>query len=323
MQKYGFSLKRCRLFPIFYKFVFEFNLIYMKYQKAEFTINCKNEDKPIVIDLVISIAGEAGFESFEDHPDKVVGYVQPHLLNTEMLTSELQNFPISDVEISYELQSIADINWNLAWEEIGFEPVYINKQCVVYDAKHTSQSQLIENIPIKVGIETQQAFGTGTHPTTQMMIKQILQLNLKRKTILDCGCGTGVLGIVAAQKGAKSIVSYDIDEWSVKNTQHNARINHINNIKVFQSDSSILNGIKKQFDLILANINRNILLHDIATFASVMKDDGTLILSGFYKEDSLHLLEKAENLVLKETACDSQDQWACIVFKKKRTEKRL
>ena len=124
----------------------------MKYQKAEFTINCNNEDKAIVIDLVISIAGEAGFESFEDHLDKVVGYVQPHLLNTEMLTSEFQNFPISDVEISYELQSVADINWNLVWEESGFETVYINKQCVVYDSKHTSQSQLIEDIHIKIVI---------------------------------------------------------------------------------------------------------------------------------------------------------------------------
>lgn len=290
----------------------------MKYQKAEFTINCKNEDKPTVIDLVISIAGEAGFESFEDHLDKVVGYVQHHLLNREILTLELQNFPISDVEISYELQSVADINWNLVWEESGFEPVYINKQCVVYDAKHTSQSQLIEDIPIKIGIETQQAFGTGTHPTTQMMLKQILQLDLNGTNVLDCGCGTGVLGIAAAKKQAQKIIAYDIDEWSVNNTQHNAYINNVSYIETFKADSAILSRIKIRFDLVLANINRNILLADMPTFSSVMKSGGTLVLSGFYKEDCALLLAKAESLALKATDYKYQDQWACFVFKKEK-----
>jgi len=175
----------------------------------------------------------------------------------------------------------------------------------------------LPNIPeniLPVFIQAQQAFGTGTHQTTQMIISVLLSQELRDKRLLDCGCGTGILGIVASKLGANDIMAYDIDEWSVENARHNAQINQVNNLHVLQGDAKILSQINGLFDVVVANINRNILLNDMPMFREIMSEDAVLILSGFYADDIPMLKEKASSLNLSLTEVKEKDEWRACVF---------
>ena len=165
-----------------------------------------------------------------------------------------------------------------------------------------------------VFIQARQAFGTGTHQTTQMIISTLLSLQLHGKRVLDCGCGTGILGIVASKLGANNVMAYDIDEWSVENTRHNAQLNNADNIKVLQGDASIVTHFNEKFDVIVANINRNILLHDMPMFKRVLANNGILILSGFYANDVPLLEQKAAPLNLTLTEVKEKDEWRACIF---------
>ncbi len=289
----------------------------MEYLKVIFTIESIHDDYQTISDLITDFAGEAGCEAFEDVEGQVIGYAQPHLLDREMIEEGIKDFPIPDVRISFHTEKAENKNWNEAWENAGFEPIYIENQCIIYDAKHTDVATLSPIIPLKIGIETKQAFGTGGHETTRMIITQLLRSDLHDKKVLDCGCGTGILGIVASKLGAKEIVAYDIDEWSTENTIHNARLNGINNITVYQGDATVLDAIENDFDILLANINRNILLADMQRFNQKMHKDSLLVLSGFYAEDIPLLLQKAKELKMHETHRDIRENWACVVVRKK------
>ena len=286
----------------------------MDYHKAIFTLSCREEDRQTASDLLIDLAGEAGFEAFEETNGQVVGYVQPHLFCQNLLDEQLSHFPLPHVSISYTLSSAENKNWNALWEEVGFAPIVIQNECVVYDARHTHKEQLPADLSLKIGIETRQAFGTGTHQTTQLVISQLLRLDINGKAVLDCGCGTGILGIVAAKMGARNVMAYDIDEWSVENTRHNAELNKVENLSVYQGDATILSTLTARFDLVLADINRNILLADMSHFKAAMRPGALLILSGFYEEDLPLLLEEAEKWQLTEVHRSEQDRWACLVL---------
>jgi ribosomal protein L11 methyltransferase (prmA) len=171
----------------------------------------------------------------------------------------------------------------------------------------------LETIPMKILIDAQQAFGTGTHETTQMIVSLLLNQDLKDKRVLDCGCGTGILGIVAAKCGAKEVVSYDIDEWSVRNAEHNAKLNGVE-LDVLEGDKRVLSHVSGVFDVILANINRNIILEDIDEFTSVMTTDSKIILSGFYEQDAEAILQKANDLGLKESQRLLNHDWCCLLL---------
>ena len=147
-----------------------------------------------------------------------------------------------------------------------------------------------------------------------MIIGLLLDMHLTGKRVLDCGCGTGILGIAAAKLGAKEIVAYDIDEWSADNARHNAQFNHVQNIEVLQGDANVLNHVSGVFDIVLANINRNILLQDMPAFRNVMMQGSVLILSGFFEEDCDQLNAKAESLGLKQTGKCSKGNWCCLQF---------
>ena len=173
----------------------------------------------------------------------------------------------------------------------------------------------LANIPMKIVIDAQQAFGTGTHETTQMIVSLLLSQDLKGKRVLDCGCGTGILGIVAAKCGAKDIVSYDIDEWSVRNAEHNAKLNDIE-LDVLEGDKRVLSHVSGVFDVILANINRNIILDDIDEFVSVMTTNSKIFLSGFYEQDAEAILHKANELGLKESQRLLNHDWCCLLLER-------
>lgn len=284
----------------------------MKYKIADFKIACTPELTQIAKDLLPDLMGEVGFESFEDTPDGLKGYIPADLMDTNSLKQVLDTFPLEDVNITYTLSDTEDKNWNEAWENTGFAPINIDNQVLVYDAR-TGRKPAGDSL-INIGIEAKQAFGTGTHETTRMMIGAMLQLSLRGKRVLDCGCGTGILGIAALKLGAEAVVGFDIDEWSVENTQHNAAINEVDNIEVFHGDAHVLSHVSGVFDVVLANINRNILLNDMPAYLEIMNAGSVLIISGFYEEDVKLLDEKANSLGLVKTSQKTDNHWCCLTF---------
>lgn len=286
----------------------------MKYLVAEFKIECQDGMIQIARDLLTDALGEAGFETFEDTEDGIKGYVQESLFDENAMNDVISNFMLPDVSISANIQEAEYKNWNEEWEEAGFERININDSITIYDARHDDGNGIASGISI--GIETKQAFGTGTHETTRMIVSTLLNIDLKGKRVLDCGCGTGILGIAASKLGASEVVGYDIDEWSSENAIHNAELNGVDNMKVMLGDASVLKSVEGKFDVVLANINRNILLADMPAFVSVMADESLLILSGFYASDVDLLIEKASNLGLSKIDSKSDSEWTCLVLKK-------
>lgn len=286
----------------------------MKYLVAEFKIECQDGMIQIARDLLTDALGEAGFETFEDTEDGIKGYVQESLFDENAMNDVISNFMLPDVTINSNIQEAEYKNWNEEWEEAGFERININDSITIYDARHDDGNGIASGISI--GIETKQAFGTGTHETTRMIVSTLLNIDLKGKRVLDCGCGTGILGIAASKLGANEVVGYDIDEWSSENAIHNAELNGVGNMKVMLGDASVLKSVEGKFDVVLANINRNILLADMPAFVSVMADESLLILSGFYASDVDLLTEKAASLGLSKIDSKSDSEWTCLVLKK-------
>ena len=286
----------------------------MKYLVAEFKIECQDGMIQIARDLLTDALGEAGFETFEDTEDGIKGYVQESLFDENAMNDVISNFMLPDVTINANIQEAEYKNWNEEWEEAGFERININDSITIYDARHDDGNGIASGISI--GIETKQAFCTGTHETTRMIVSTLLNIDLKGKRVLDCGCGTGILGIAASKLGASEVVGYDIDEWSSENAIHNAELNGVGNMKVMLGDASVLKSVEGKFDVVLANINRNILLADMPAFVSVMADDSLLILSGFYASDVDLLIEKASSLGLSKIDSKSDSEWTCLVLKK-------
>ena len=287
----------------------------MRYIQVEFTAKPDNQD---IRDIIAALAGDNGFESFSEDKGKLIGYCQEEFFHAESLENTLQNFPIPDVEITFTASNVEDRNWNEEWEKAGFDPIIIDNQCAIVcgnkleDANH---QQDIDSIPTKIVIDAKQAFGTGTHETTQMIVSLLLSQNLTGKRVLDCGCGTGILGIVAAKYGAKEVVAYDIDEWSVNNAQHNAELNEVE-LDVLEGDKRVLSHVNGVFDFVLANINRNIILEDLSAFVSVMTTNSMIILSGFYEQDAEIILKEAENLGLEECKRVMNHNWCCLLLEK-------
>lgn len=288
----------------------------MKYIQVKFTAEPDSQD---VRDIIAALAAEVGFDSFTDEPDGLVGYCQEDLFNKETLTEIIQSLPIPDVKVSFEAAKAEDKNWNEEWEKAGFDPIIIDDRCAIIcknmEEDATATYPQLEKIPIKITIDAQQAFGTGTHETTQMIVSLLLNQDLTEKRVLDCGCGTGILGIVAAKCGAKEVVSYDIDEWSVRNAEHNAELNGVE-LDVLEGDRRVLSHVSGVFDVILANINRNIILEDIDEFVSVMTTESKIILSGFYEQDAEAIIQKANELGLKENQRLLNHDWCCLLLER-------
>ena len=290
----------------------------MKYYEVIFTLTPCSQDAQ---DLLSALAAEAGFETFEETPTGLKGYVQQSLFDHPLLDSVLEGFPFESTHITYEVREAEDKDWNEQWEQEGFEPIVIGHRLVIHDGRHlpAAGSIVLDGSPVEpalsIEIDAHMAFGTGTHETTRMICGTLLDMNLDGKRVLDCGSGTGILGICALKLGAASCVAYDIDEWSTDNTRHNAVINRTDDrLTALCGDSSVLSGFAAEFDIVLANINRNILLEDLPRFRSVMVPGATLILSGFYESDCALLESKAQSLGLTLIATKTDSDWACMVF---------
>lgn len=283
----------------------------MKYFEVNFKIQPLSQDAR---DILAALAGDAGFETFEDTDEGLKGYVQQSLFDEEALHQTLQFFPMENTHIIYNVTEAEDKDWNEQWEQEGFEPIVIgDNQIIIHDGRHLPEQSTAQ---IAIEIDAHLAFGTGTHETTQMVCATLLEESLNDKNILDAGCGTGILGIAALKLGAKSVTAYDIDEWSADNTRHNAVINQVDeHLKIHCGDASLLDTFEERFDYVLANINRNILLNDMERFRKVMKPQGTLIMSGFYTEDIPLLESKGKELGLNLIRQQENNHWACILMR--------
>ena len=284
----------------------------MKYYEVDFNITPCSQDAR---DILAALAGEAGFETFEETEEGLKGYVQQTLFSQESLDETLQYFPIESTHITYKVKEAEDKDWNEQWEQEGFEPIVIkNGKMVIHDGRHLPTD--ISQHPIAIEIDAHLAFGTGTHETTRMICATLMEEPLKGKRLLDAGCGTGILSIAALKLGANRVTAYDIDKWSADNTRHNAIINQIeDNIQVLCGDASLLDSIEERFDYVVANINRNILLQDMERFHNVMNPDATLIMSGFYTEDIPLLEVRGKELGLTLTSQKEENHWACIILR--------
>ena len=309
----------------------------MKYFEVEFTISPYSADAS---DVLAAMAGEAGFETFEETETGLKGYVQQSLFDVSVLNAALEDFPFEDTTVSYDIQEAEDRDWNEQWEQEGFEPIVISGEwreesgernvhtLVINDGRHLPDGSHIDahsSQLTSIEIDAKLAFGTGTHETTRMICSTLLDLcgHLSPLSslhsplrVLDCGTGTGILSICALKLGATEAVGYDIDEWSVDNARHNAVINRVDDrFTSLLGDAKILENIDEKFDIVLANINRNILLADMPMFVSKMHEGSLLILSGFYSDDCEILIEKAHSIGLKLVSKTTDHDWACLVLK--------
>jgi ribosomal protein L11 methyltransferase len=292
----------------------------MKYYEVDFTLSPYSADAS---DILAALAGEAGFETFEETENGLKGYVQQSLFDEEALKAALGDFPFEGITINYEVREAEDRDWNEQWENEGFEPIVIPPSIIIHDGRHlpTEVSSFLfpHSSFLQIEIDAKLAFGTGTHETTRMICSTLLEHmgTVCSPRVLDCGTGTGILSICALKLGATEAVGYDIDEWSVDNARHNAVINGVDDrFTALLGDASILyNKVEGLFDLVLANINRNILLNDMPLFCQKMAPGARLILSGFYTDDTPMLVERATTLGLTLESQKQDNSWACLIFR--------
>ncbi|MDA8572822.1 50S ribosomal protein L11 methyltransferase [Flavobacteriaceae bacterium] len=258
------------------------------------------------VEILIAELGFAGFESFVETPKGVTAYIQ----KKEHLPTMLENIFIlqnTSFSIQYSFEEIEQVNWNAKWEE-NFHPILVDDRCAVRAPFHEKSSAAYDIV-----IEPKMSFGTGHHETTHMMIQFILDTDFNDKTVLDMGCGTGVLAILAEMKGATTVEAIDIDQWCFLNSIENVERNSCQHIKVSKGDARILKS--KKFDIIIANINRNILIQDIPTYATCLNANGLLFLSGFYNNDIPMIQEVCADYNLSLESQISRNDWVALKFK--------
>lgn len=279
----------------------------MKYLEFTFhTTPCTE----IVNDVLSAVLGEAGFESFVEQTDGIAAYIQKDLYNETVLKEALADFPLPDTQVEYAYQEAEDKDWNEEWEKNFFQPIIIDDRCVIHSTFHRD----IPKAEYDIVINPQMAFGTGHHETTSLIIGELLNGNLQGKSLLDMGCGTSILAILARMRGAAPCTAIDIDEWCVRNSLENIELNHVDDITVFQGDASSL-ADKGPFDVIIANINRNILLNDMKHYVSRMHSGSELYMSGFYVDDIPVIQAEAERNGLSFVHQQEKNRWAAVKFK--------
>lgn len=262
-----------------------------------------------ISDILIAELNEIGYESYDENDEGVNAYILEKFFDLEKVKN-LQVNSIPNISIEYSHEVIETKNWNAEWEK-NFNPIIVEDQCLIRAPFHTDTPKTEHEIII----EPKMSFGTGHHETTFLMLKTMLEIDFTDLNVLDMGCGTGVLAILASFKGAKEITAIDIDEWAYTNTLENIEKNNCSNIKTYQGDASLLTN--QQFDIVIANINRNILLEDIKHYAKVLKAGGTLLLSGLYEKDLPMIKEETTANNIEYISYYEKHDWIAAKFYKK------
>ncbi len=277
----------------------------MNYLEVVFVCVPYNE---IITEVLSAELAEVGFESFVDTDNGSTAYIQESLYNKDAVEGVIANFPL-EATITYTANLIKGKDWNEEWEKNYFKPLIIDNRCIIQSTFHKEPATYEYNIYI----DPKMAFGTGHHQTTELMIREVLNMDFLGKSVLDMGCGTAILAILASMRGGDPILAIDIDEWAYDNAKENLDLNKVSNIDVRIGGAGLLVA-EKTFDVILANINRNILLNDIHVYASVLNAGGVLFMSGFYTEDIPVLTEECNKNGLTFVHSNSKDNWANVKF---------
>jgi ribosomal protein L11 methyltransferase len=262
---------------------------------------------PDFSEILMAEIGEAGFDSFLETENGFEAYVESENYDKDHLQAIKEKYTQQTSVVFYQ-DRIQKQNWNEEWEK-SYQPIIVDDKCLIRADFH----KIEKKYPYELIITPKMSFGTGHHQTTYLMIKNQMEIDHYNKRVMDAGCGTAILSVMAAKLGAKEIEAFDIDEWSVSNGKENIEVNACNNIHHQQGKLSDL-GLRGKFDIILANINKNVLLDEIKLYQDYLSDKGLLLLSGFYVEDIPDLLREAAKFNLKEVRRDDRDNWAALLL---------
>lgn len=258
-------------------------------------------------EILIAELAELNYDSFWEKEEGFTAYIEQNLYNENQLKLLLQDY--SENKISYHLSELENRNWNEEWER-NFEPIVIADKCYVRATFHESKPEF----PLEIIIDPKMSFGTGHHATTSMMIEQLLNLDVQNKNVMDVGCGTGILAIAAAKLGAKHVIGFDIEDWTVENANENKERNVTPHIEFIHTKIEDLNRVGEHFDIILANITKNILLEELKMYASYMAPKSKLAISGFYETDIQVLVNEAKRHGLNFEKKLVMNNWASLLF---------
>ena len=275
----------------------------MNYIEYDFTVS----PTEIGAEILMAELAEVGFDSFEDTPTGIKAYIPKDSWNEQIL-QDIYLLSNPEFTISYQITEIEQVNWNEEWEK-NFSPIVVEDLCTVRANFHP-----VPNTRYDIVITPKMSFGTGHHETTYMMLQQLLPLSLEDTKVLDMGCGTGILAIMAALRGARDITAIDIDPWCVENATENVQQNNCFFITIKEGDVSLIVG--EQYNLILANINRNILLSDIPAYTEALFPEGLLLVSGFYVEDLPAIKEKCQEEGLTYLSHIERNRWVSAKFQR-------
>lgn len=272
---------------------------------------------PEYTDILMAELAELNFESFVETDEGLNAYIIESDFNAVAIDDLVAKYA-SQTAIAYQVSTLEKRNWNAEWEQ-SYQPIEVADRVQVRASFHEPD----ERFQYDIVINPKMSFGTGHHETTAMMLEQQLRLNHQGKTVLDVGTGTGILAILAAKMGARAVLAFDIEEWAVENTRENAELNNCPQITVFQgtiddinSPTNVLDWTPSVFDIVLANINRNVLLREIPIYTNLLKDGGFLVVSGFYEQDAPDIQQKAAEAGLTLKVGMSHNQWTSLAFER-------
>ena len=264
-----------------------------------------------ITDTAAALLADAGFESFVPDEKGLTAYI-PNSCYNPALRDCLEALPWTDISVSWSATEIEGQDWNHEWEKNYFKPIIVGDRCVIHSSFHT-------DIPVceyDIVIDPKMAFGTGHHSTTSLILNRLLQMDMSAKKVIDMGTGTGILSILAAMRGASEVTGVEIDEPAWENAVDNCRLNGVENIVMIHGDASSLAAIPYKADVFLANINRNVITHDIASYCASMAAGATILLSGFYEQDVKIVRDAAEATGLSYIGYTTMNDWACVELRK-------
>ncbi len=263
-----------------------------------------------LVEILPALLSQVGFDSFLEEEKGVKGYIEKSLYSEKELTDFLASNEFT-ANVTFKAGQLEKKNWNEEWEK-NFDPVFIDDKILIKAPFHKN----IKDYPLTLVIEPRMSFGTGHHETTHLILKNLLEVDLKGQSVADIGCGTGVLSIASRKLGAKLVDACDIDEWSYNNSLDNQKLNKSDHITFLLGDVNKIIALNKTYDVVLANINKNILLDCMTAFGDITKEGGLLLLSGFYESDCGDMVESAKKagFVLKSSI--AKNNWTSLIMEK-------
>jgi ribosomal protein L11 methyltransferase len=279
------------------------------YIEVKFKFSPENE---VECDILSAFLGSAGYESFAPIAGGIAAYIKKKNYSGVVIKAAIEEYDFKS-QITWEAALIEGKDWNEEWEKSSFTPIEIAGQCII----HSTDSKDYNKLPIDITINPRMSFGSGHHATTRVMAEELLAMEIAGKNVADVGTGTGILAIIASKKGAKQITAIEIDDFAYENATENFRLNNCENIEAIHGDAKALEGREGQFDLLIANINRNIILADINRYATALKHGGTMLLSGFFDEDTEMITAAGKKEGLEFSEKKHNEEWTLLKLEKK------